>query len=355
MHNSCLIINIMCNPDQVGALTEIEWDLLIRQARRSDTLAKLAFMLESRNLFSHVPDKAKACLLAAQVVVKKHEQVVRWEVDRILSALNDVSIPVTLLKGAAYLMAELPAAKGRLFADIDILVPRDNLDIVEHALLLNGWITIKLDAYDQRYYREWMQELPPLMHRRRQTVVDVHHRILPETTRAQPDAGKMLANAVALNESASLKILSEVDMVLHSATHLFYEGEFDHGFRDLLDMRDLIGVFSEEPTFWQLLIQRAQELELQMPLYYALKYTSSLLQMPVPETIWRSLEKPRHHRFMDVLFKQALIPHHQSCEGRLAGLARWMLYIRSHYLRMPVHLLLPHLLRKALTKKNQDK
>jgi len=355
MHNSCLIINIMCNPEQVAELSEIEWDLLIRQARRSDTLAKLAFMLESRNLLKLVPDKAKACLHASQVLVKKHEQVVRWEVDRILSALKDVNIPVTLLKGAAYLMAELPAAKGRLFADVDIMVARDCLDIVEHALLLNGWITIKLDAYDQRYYRQWMQELPPLMHRRRQTVVDVHHRILPETTRAQPDAKKMLDDAIALNKSASLRTLSEVDMVLHSATHLFYEGEFDHGFRDLLDMRDLIGVFSEKPNFWSQLIERAQELQLQMPLYYALRYTHSMLQLPVPDIIWTSLEKPRYRRLMDALFKQALIPHHQSCEEKFTGLARWVLYLRSHYLRMPVYLLLPHLLRKAFTKKKQDK
>ncbi len=351
MHDTCLIINIMCNPEQVRELSEVEWDLLIRQARRSDALGKLAALLTSHNLFESIPDKAKANLLAAQLVVKKHEQVVRWEVDRILSALAEVDVPVTLLKGAAYLMAELPAAQGRLFSDIDIMVPRGCLDKVEHALLMNGWITIKLDAYDQRYYRKWMQELPPLMHRRRQTVVDVHHRILPETTQAQPDAVEMLKDTNALNKIASLRVLSKVDMVLHSATHLFYEGEFDHGFRDLLDLRDLINLFSQQQAFWQELLQRAQKLELQMPLYYALRYLHLILHVPMPELVWTGMNKPRHYRIMDVLFKAALMPHHQSCERKLTGLLYWVLYLRSHYLRMPLYLLLPHLLRKAIVRK----
>ena len=31
----------------------------------------------------------------------------------------------------------------------------------------------------------------------------------------------------------------------------------------------------------------------------------------------------------------------------LTAAARWLLYVRAHYLRMPLHLLLPHLLRKS--------
>jgi len=32
---------------------------------------------------------------------------------------------------------------------------------------------------------------------------------------------------------------------------------------------------------------------------------------------------------------------------RCTGPARWLLYVRGHALRMPLHLVLPHLLRKA--------
>ena len=39
---------------------------------------------------------------------------------------------------------------------------------------------------------------------------------------------------------------------------------------------------------------------------------------------------------------------------RMAECADWVLDARGHYLRMPVHLLLPHLIRKAVRSK-QDK
>jgi len=351
---NCLIVDVMCKPERVSALSDLQWDLLIRQARRSDILAKLASVLEEQELMACVPEKAKAQLQSIQILATKHEQVIRWEVNRILEALNEVDVDVILLKGAAYLLADLPVCRGRLFSDVDILVPKDSLEIVERALLINGWISIKLSDYDQRYYRKWMQELPPLMHRRRQTVIDVHHRILPETSKAQPDAMKMIDNTVALNEAGSLRVLSNIDMVLHSATHLFYEGEFDHGLRDLLDLRDLITQFSQQSGFWEQLLQRAEELELQIPLYYATRYTHRLLTLPVPDFVFSSLKKPWHYKIMDILFSQALISHHQSCDVRFTGLIHWLLYVRSHYLRMPLYLLIPHLLRKALKGKDEE-
>ena len=47
-------------------------------------------------------------------------------------------------------------------------------------------------------------------------------------------------------------------------------------------------------------------------------------------------------------FSLALSPHHPSCNGILGDFARWFLYTRSHYLRMPLYLVVPHLTRKAL-------
>ncbi|UUZ51357.1 hypothetical protein LP420_18985 [Massilia sp. B-10] len=43
-------------------------------------------------------------------------------------------------------------------------------------------------------------------------------------------------------------------MVIHSATHLFYDGEFDKGLRDLLDLHRLLTEFGATPGFWQVLL-----------------------------------------------------------------------------------------------------
>src|SRR3546814_1875839 len=70
-------------------------------------------------------------------------------------------------------MAGLPPARGRLFSDIDFMVPRDRIDEVERILVKADWAPAVKDAYDQRYYRRWTHQIPPLKHFQRTTVLDV--------------------------------------------------------------------------------------------------------------------------------------------------------------------------------------
>ena len=51
----------------------------------------------------------------------------------------------------------------------------------------------------------------------------------------------------------------------------------------------------------------------------------------------------------------ALRPVHPSCHVPGEGLARWLLFVRSHWLRMPLQLLVPHLVRKAWMARFPDK
>jgi len=41
------------------------------------------------------------------------------------------------------------------------------------------------------------------------------------------------------------------------------------------------------------------------------------------------------------------LPDHPSCADVFTPVARWLLFLRGHYLRMPLRLLIPHLTRKA--------
>jgi len=341
-------------PESVLSLSLPEWDRLIPQARQTGLLARLCFILKARDLLSSCPDQPLAHLESAWVVAEKHAAQVRWEINRIQHALTHIGHPILLLKGAAYLMANLPPARGRLFTDIDIMLPKARLDEAERLLFNHGWITTHHDAYDQRYYRKWMHELPPLQHIKRRTVLDIHHTILPLTARLRPDPAKLWAGSVDIEGQGSLKVLAPADMVLHSATHLFHDGEFHQGLRDLVDLDTLMRHFGTSTDFWTQLVNRAAELDLSRPLYYALHYTSSLLDTPVPGTALSASGDARPWALtaplMDRLFRRALAPDHPDCADRFSGSARWLLYVRSHYLRMPFYLLIPHLVRKSINK-----
>jgi hypothetical protein len=140
-------------------------------------------------------------------------------------------------------------------------------------------------------------------------------------------------------------------MVLHSAVHLFQEGEFSHGLRDLLDINDLLLHFGKDPEFLRALFDRAKELGLGEPLFHALHHCSRLFANEAPGGVRSELHGIQPNwiarRVMSYLLEAALQPHHPSCEKPFSGFFRWLLYVRSHYLRMPLYLVIPHLTRKA--------
>lgn len=347
-----VLLQVLRQPNVVSSLALSDWDQIICQARHANLLACLYALLETNNLLKAVPDKPAQHLLSAHILATRQKQAVNWEINRILYALRKTDFPIVLLKGAAYVMANLPSAQGRLFSDVDILVPKDKLDITEQSFMMHGWFTTHRNQYDQRYYRKWMHELPPMKHIDRETVIDVHHTILPLTSRLHPDPEKLFNDIVSINSHPRLKMLSPIDMILHSATHLFYDGELEHGLRDLVDLDRLMKHFGKETHFWKKLINRAEEMQLTRPLYYALTYSQELLCTPVPKQVCEEILKWKPAGFgvakiMEQLFKRALLPDHASCDDAFTGLARWLLYIRSHYLRMPLYLLIPHLLRKG--------
>ena len=356
-----MLLRVLRAPQLTAGLAPTEWETLLRQADSANVGAALHYWLEQNGMLGQALPQAREQLYWNSVQARRHSQATYWEIRLIGQALAGLGLPLLLLKGGAYAAAGLPPAAGRMFSDIDILVPEERLPQVEAALMANGWVSTLHDAYDQRYYREWMHELPPMSHILRQTAIDVHHSILPRTAAQRPDARLLRAAARALQgESAppGAAILAPLDMVLHSATHLFADGEFDKGLRDLWDLHRLLTHFGQhEPGFWEALPARARQLELQRFMFYGLRYSSLLLGTKVPPAILAALapEGPPLplQWLMDALFTRALLPHHASCRGAGGKVADFLLYVRGNWLRMPPLRLARHLFHKALlTPKN---
>jgi len=328
-----------------------QWELLLSQARRCRLHARLAQHFQNRGWLDAVPSQPRRHLQSALASAQRQRQQVRWETDRLRVAMKDVPGPVVLLKGAAYVALDLPPARGRLFADVDILVARSSIQAAELSLMAAGWVQEALDPYDERYYRQWMHELPPLKHVWRHTWLDVHHTITPPTSRFAVDGSRLLQSARPLHAGSQLATLAPADMVLHSAVHLMQEGDFSAGLRDLLDLNDLLLHFSAQADFWPTLLDRAQELRIGSALFHVLREVQRLFGTRPPAALaarvnalasgWASKV------LMPPLLALALKPPHPTCDSAGSALARWLLFVRSHGLRMPWHQIVPHLLRKA--------
>ncbi len=349
--NRCqTLLDVLIAPERMADLPLATWDLLLRQSRQAGLLSRLAVLAETNGLISGLPEVVRRHFSGAATAAARQRQAVAWEARKLDEALASEGIPGVLLKGAAYVMADLPPAQGRLFADIDLLVPKAALARTESALMLHGWVSGHNSAYDQRYYRRWMHELPPMQHIRRKSHLDVHHDLLPETARLRTHPDRVIDASQPLQGFASLSVPSLEDLVLHSATHLFHEGEWGHALRDLVDLDALLRHGLSRPEWWDSLQRRSIELNLTGPLSLALRYCARLLRTPVPVEILQAKTLhawPGHWALRDAVFLRGFACAHPSCRLTGNGLAEFFLYVRSHALRMPFHLLLPHLMYKA--------
>ena len=347
------LASTLADPRDAAALDPARWALLVRQARAADLLGQLRARLDEAGVLEAVPAPARRHLEIGWSLSLRHRAAVRWEAMHLRDALSELGITVVLLKGAAYCIAGNTAAMGRVFNDVDILVPRARLAEAEHCLIRAGWLPARVDAYDQRYYRRWMHELPPMEHKSRGTVLDVHHTIVPPTSGIVPDPAALIAGSLPLAdpELQMFSVLAPEDMVIHSACHLFL-GEFHKGLRDLYDLYRLFGDFARSEGFWERLTARAVETGLSRPLLDAMQQVERVFGLEAPacaraeliERDGRTLAAPLHAW----MFEHVLRPDHPSCDCRASAAARWLAYARAHWLRMPLPLLAYHLAHKAL-------
>ena len=331
MHDARLLINALRDPASVETLDSGQWTELFSIARAESLIGSLAHRVQDRT----VPDRARAVL---QDAIEAHDlarQQALWEADCARRALADYPGKIVLMKGTAYVAANLDAGVGRSIGDLDIMVAREDLPVVEAALLDAGWEWVKPDPYDDQYYREHMHELPPLIHRERDRMIDVHHTILPLTAVPRPDADAILNDAVRLENG--LYVMAPADMVLHSIAHLFADGDLAGGLRNLWDINLLLGHFSAEgKNFWAELHRRAQIHGLCAELARALRLSNRLYGTPLDES------RRDGTSVSDSFYVRRLLA--RDGYGReTRKFTRFAFYVRSHWLRMPPLMLARHL------------
>lgn len=266
--------------------------------------------------------------------------MLHFEMERVARALTGSGVKAVVLKGGAYVARDLAASRGRRVSDLDILVSPDQLDVTEKLLEAAGWATDEQtdNPYDQHYYREHMHELPPLRHKTRGTIVDVHHSLLPKTARYQVDVPAMTACAEPLGHDG-LWSFQMMDIFVHSAVHAFVDGQLDVPVRTLVELNLLFTDLSDKNRTE--IVERAKALGAKKAVGLALWAVGHVFaQRQAKEAAKRLVPSYRH-----LPLKYALLS--KAADNAFSPIAKAFLYVRGHFLRMPLYLLVPHLVRKA--------
>lgn len=336
------LLNVLVDNRSIGTLNNEEFSLLLAEARTCGLLGRVAHVLQQSPHVDLLPSHLADQLSATTIYSNGFRQDVWRELRHIEQALSTLNTPVILLKGASYVLLGLPSADGRVFSDIDILVKKTHIAAAEAALMLGGWSTGKLDAYDQRYYRQWSHEIPPMTHLHRGTTIDLHHSLAMPTCRVHVDSARMIAEAVPVGEGGFWWRLKDEDMILHAASHLLLNAEFDRGLRDIWDIDLLYRHFTSiSADYPERLFSRAREVGLESILSQALGLASKFFNTPLPVYV-----RPDKTSMFSRLLACAASTRHPETRPRGQQAADLALMLREMYLRLPGKLLAVHLLHK---------
>jgi hypothetical protein len=329
------LIAVLGQPENSLSLSDSEWSSIIRAARQTDLLGQLGAAIYDAMTPETIPQQVKRAIDLELLTARRRGEAALWEI-RVMRRLIPSDIPIIALKGCAYVLAKDKNATGRLYSDIDLLVDAEHLGPVESALISGGWKPSQVSTYDQKYYRNWMHEVPPMEHVRRHTTVDLHHAIIPPISRFAFNPKLLRESAVEI--SPGLLVLSPADRCLHSVAHAFLEGVSAKALRDLYDIACLTRQHFATETERNALFSRADQLGLGAILSAALEASQALYGADQE----RQTPKSVRARFLTLAAQNAIQP-----TTLLGTVMEQVLLAHSHWMKMPVEILIPHLARKS--------
>jgi len=325
-------VRMIRDPSTALALSAQAWNEVLPQLRKARLLSRFAVRAERAGIAERLPPKAREHMQSAMILAQSTRTSLIWESIEVERALARIGVPGILLKGAAFVAADLPAALGRPSSDLDILVPHAALPAVADALREAGWEDSDMDEGERRHFTQWMHQIPAMYHVIRNTAIDIHHAITPVAGLVSVDSAPLFEASYPLS-GRHLRVLSPEDMVILAAVHWARSSGLSGSIRDFLDIDDLVRDFSgRDADFHARLQARARRLGVIRTLNQALALAQAFFGTPGPA-----------HAAQPVLARLVLLAGVPSGSGlpnagQLA--ARKVLDWRSYRMQMPLNLML---------------
>jgi len=233
-----------------------------------------------------------------------------------VGALAAAGVPVIVLKGAA-LAALYPDPALRLYTDLDLLVPRAQLDEAEAALHGLGYRCSQPKDWALAHH----YHLPPMVRDRAQLAVEVHWR-LDDTWRVGClPVDELWSRAVPWSvQGQAAQRLEVVDAALHLCRHAVVQNRLHAGLGSLTDLRQVTDGWGRAE--WEALARRAADYGLRSAVYLMLALVQGVLGQAAPQEVLAALRPSGGASLPDDLVERLLLPEDLRTAKVTVALAR---------------------------------
>lgn len=347
-NHSFPLISVFAEPACTKRWHINDWSACLLQAYKVNHVARVYALLAREGLQHLIPPALLWHFTSANEMYQAHKRDFLFTLEHLGNHISALETPVILLKGAAYTKdEESVTSEGRLFADIDVFVDKQYIKSAEQLLMWSGWRYQDKTDYDMSYYLNWMHELPPMTNQSLPLGIDVHHHIVPVIAKTAFELAP-LTQSLCRSGNAVFCILSPASQMIHTAMHMLTNDDMHNTFRDLLDFYlNFTHFYSEE--FVENLVQVAEKTQTERHLYRALRLIQQLFNCELGEILTVKTSNPdMFERLVDAFYVRLIKGSLLRDDPKRESLTTKMLWIRAHWLKMPLSILLQHGLYKLV-------
>jgi hypothetical protein len=221
-------------------LAQLPWEKIVGLANWHQVTPALWCGLRSRGIDKELPAEAQEFLSFLHAQNIHRNQHLRRQIIEAAWALNAIGVEPLLLKGGAYLLLDLFGDPGaRILADIDLLVPVEQLQQSWEVLYRLGYTADneEIERFSNRNHHHLASLSRPGDH----ASIEIHHRPLHDRAGAFLTAGQMWQKSIPLETAgARLRVPEPTALVLHNILHSqLVDFHHDRGFTCLRHLHDL--------------------------------------------------------------------------------------------------------------------
>lgn len=320
-----------------------KWTQLLHQSRDQALLGSLYVLCQQHNLLELLPGTVRDHFWSGFVYAEKQKVTLVQELLELENCFTGVDYPCVLVKGTAYRLGLYRFGQGRIFSDIDLLVPQSHFSDALTRLQDAGYLEFEISDYDRRYYQRWSHQHPPLTHFLRGAGIDLHHHIFPVASRERILVEPLISDSAQLQHSV-FRIPSPAYLFVHAAVHLFYQEESHKLVKDLCDLQQLYLEVTARQSV-SAIVDAAQQSQAQAAVFYALDTLQWLFNFVISADELQRLQpfaSDRRRRYIRFLLQQLLLK-----DGFWHRSAHLLWFIRGHLLKMGPATLLYHTIAKT--------
>lgn len=317
----------------------------VAQARDQAMLGSIYYYRNTVVPDIQFPDAVERHLISGKVYADKHHLGCFQELHELMRDLQSCNLKIIFVKGAAYKLRGLKFAQGRTFSDIDVLVPHNQFNDAVQALKNIGFVETALNEYDRNYYLKWSHQYPPLFHYIRGTGVDLHHGIIPTTSKTRIVTDDYIDSAVKIR-GLPYYLPSDAYLFIHAVVHLFLQEEHHKIAKDLCELNELGRALSLAGGWPAELWRSADKSGATEVVFIALTVLRHLFKQDWPTQILRNFFGSRPS-IVRVLWHKSVLTCLLKPDAKLTyQIAAFSWYCRGHLHKMGFVRLLRHSLTK---------